>query len=194
VGGDPGRNWQVSLAIAAAAFLGGAAFILAAAAIHDRWRGGAETEGWREIAWPFPRDAWPPGRAFRCIAAACGEGAELYVRPKIGFCNCTVGVADDNEVDRVTDLDLISERFVPLAAGEPIRFADMSGRARAYSLQLPDGRARPAVGLAVARGCDVVVAVIRGKAVAAHDMQHSAIEMLSSDAMTRWINSALEGG
>ena len=21
---------------------------------------------WREIAWPYPRDAWPAGRAFRC--------------------------------------------------------------------------------------------------------------------------------
>ena len=33
---------------------------------------------------------------------------ELYVRPKIGFCNCDRGVADDDEVDRVADLDLIS--------------------------------------------------------------------------------------
>ena len=67
---------------------------------------------WQEIAWSFPRDGWPAGRAFRC--ASCGDGGaavELYVRPKIGFCNCDTGVADDDEVDRVADLDLISERL-----------------------------------------------------------------------------------
>ena len=43
---------------------------------------------------------------FRCDVAACGDEVELYVRPKIGFCNCDTGVADDDEVDRVADLDL----------------------------------------------------------------------------------------
>jgi len=75
-------------------------------------RGEDNAARWQEIAWPFPRDGWPAGRAFRC--ASCGE-AELYVRPKIGFCNCDTGVADDEEVDRVADLDLISARFAPLA-------------------------------------------------------------------------------
>ena len=70
---------------------------------------------WQEIAWPYPRDGWPAGRAFRCDG--CVGGIELYVRPKIGFCNCDSGVADDDEVDRVADLDLISERFAPLAPG-----------------------------------------------------------------------------
>src|SRR5258708_33564679 len=77
-------------------------------------------EGWREIAWPCPRDGWPPGRAFRCATEACGGEIELYVRPKIGFCNCDSGVADDDEVDRVADLDVMSERFVPLEAGKVI--------------------------------------------------------------------------
>src|SRR5271170_2723212 len=58
---------------------------------------------WREIAWPFPRDGWPAGRAFHCDTASCGAEVELYVRPKIGFCNCNSGVADDDEVDRVAD-------------------------------------------------------------------------------------------
>src|ERR1700744_2740676 len=79
-------------------------------------RGGAQ---WQEIAWPYPRDAWPPGRAFRCTS--CGEGGaavELYVRPKIGFCNWDPGVAGDDEGGRVADLDLISEKFVPTADGK----------------------------------------------------------------------------
>jgi hypothetical protein len=41
-----------------------------------------------EIKWPFPRDQWGDGRAFRCAAAECGVEVNLYLRPKIGFCNC----------------------------------------------------------------------------------------------------------
>ena len=33
----------------------------------------SDTGGWREIAWPFPRDGWPAGRAFRCDTALCGD-------------------------------------------------------------------------------------------------------------------------
>ena len=187
-----GRKWYVSAAVAAAAFLGGAAFILGAGAVRESWHGASDA-AWREITWPFPRDAWPPGRAFRCASATCREGVELYVRPKIGFCNCATGVADDDEVDRVTDLDLISERFVPLEAGRRIRIADMAGRARHYTLQMPDGTVRAAVGLAVSRQCDVVVAVIQGRAVAPPDMQRAALDLLSSNSMTNWMNGALGG-
>ena len=56
------------------------------------------------------------------------RAVEVYVRPKIGFCNCDTGVADDDEVDRVADLDLMSERFAPREAGKVIRVADMPGR------------------------------------------------------------------
>src|SRR3954468_9217243 len=92
--------------------------------------GARPAAGWQEIAWPFPRDGWPAGRAFRCQAAGCGGEVEVYVRPKIGFCNCDSGVTDDDEVDRVADLDLMSERFVPREAGHVIRVADMQGRIR----------------------------------------------------------------
>src|ERR1700761_9217795 len=96
-----------------------------AAVQHIRSGPAVVGNNWHEIAWPFPRDGWPAGRAFRCDAAACGTEAELYVRPKIGFCNCDTGVADDDEVDRVADLDLMSERFVPLAAGHVVEVHDM---------------------------------------------------------------------
>src|SRR6266481_2188590 len=74
-------------------------------------------ERWQEMTWPFPRDGWPAGRAFHCAGEPCGDDVELYVRPKIGFCNCDGGVADDDEVDRVTDLDLMSESFAPREPG-----------------------------------------------------------------------------
>src|ERR671936_717840 len=66
-----------------------------------------------EIKWPFPIDQWGTGRAFRCSAADCGVELNIYVRPKIGFCNCTTGVSDDSALDRVGDVDLLAQRFLP---------------------------------------------------------------------------------
>jgi hypothetical protein len=152
----------------------------------------SEFEGWREIAWPFPRDGWPAGRAFRCAAEACGEETEVYVRPKIGFCNCDSGVADDDEVDRVADLDLISERFVPLERGQAIRIAEMQGRSRAYDLRMADGSARSAIGIAVSRRCDLLVAVAQG-AGAASGVQRAALDLLASNDVTRWMAAAMDG-
>jgi hypothetical protein len=151
-----------------------------------------QAEHWREIAWPLPRDGWPAGRAFRCAAAWCGNDIELYVRPKAGFCNCDSGVADDDEVDRVADLDLISERFVPLEAGEVVRVADMPGRSRAYSLRMPDGAQHGAVGIAVSRRCDLLVAVAQGKGAAA-GVRHAALEFLATDAIKQWMMAAMDG-
>ena len=147
---------------------------------------------WQEVAWPFPRDAWPAGRAFRCQSAACGEGVELYVRPKIGFCNCDTGVADDDEVDRVADLDMITQTFVPRAPGGVIRVADMSGRSRAYNLDMPGGAHHAAVGIAVSHRCDLLVAVAQGKADAAA-VQRAALAFLGSRPMTHWMMAALGG-
>ena len=152
----------------------------------------SDVADWREIAWPFPRDGWPAGRAFRCATKTCGGEVELYVRPKIGFCNCDSGVADDDEVDRVADLDLISERFVPLEAGQVVRIAEMPGRIRSYNLTMADGAHHAAIGIAVARRCDLLVAVAQGKATAA-DVQQVALEFLGSSDMARWMVSAMDG-
>jgi hypothetical protein len=149
-------------------------------------------EGWREIAWPFPRDGWPAGRAFHCTVALCGDDVELYVRPKIGFCNCERGVADDDEVDRVADLDLMSERFAALEPGQAIRIAGMPGRLRSYDLRMSDGARHPAVGIAVSRRCDLLVAVAQGKGAAA-GVQRVALKFLGSDDMARWMISAMDG-
>jgi hypothetical protein len=146
---------------------------------------------WQEIPWPFGRDAWPPGRAFRCASADCGEGTELYVRPKLGFCNCALGVSDDEEVDRVTDLDLISARFRPLASGEPIHIAGLAGRSRSYVLEMPDGTERAAEAVALSHGCDALVAVMQSKSAEARRLERAALDLLFTGALTAWIDSAL---
>jgi hypothetical protein len=147
---------------------------------------------WREIAWPFPRDAWPAGRAFRCQSAACGESVELYVRPKIGFCNCDSGVADDDEVDRVADLDMISPNFVPRAPGRVLRVADMSGRARAYDLDMSDGSHHAAIGIALAHRCDLLVAVAQGNGTAS-GVERAALAFLGTHDVARWMKVAMSG-
>jgi hypothetical protein len=176
------RRLLTALAVAMCMLTGVAGFQLAR----------SDVEGWREIAWPFPRDGWPAGLAFRCAAGACGDEVDLYVRPKMGFCNCDSGVADDDEVDRVADLDLISERFVPLEAGREIRIAGMPGRIRAYDLRMADGSRHTAIGIAVSRRCDLLVAVAQGKG-AAPEIQRIALEFLGSNDMARWMISAMDG-
>jgi hypothetical protein len=163
-------------------------------------RPGAEmpaAKDWHEIAWPFPRDGWPAGRAFRCGAASCGEAVELYVRPKIGFCNCDTGVADDDEVDRVADLDLISQRFAPREPGKAIEVADMAGRARAYDLDMGDGARHQAIGIALSHRCDLLVAVAQGKVDGKADVagvRQAALALLGSRELTHWMMAALNGG
>jgi hypothetical protein len=145
---------------------------------------------WQEIAWNFPRDGWPAGRAFRCDS--CGEGVELYVRPKIGFCNCDTGVADDDEVDRVADLDLISARFAPKERGKVVRLADMAGRARLYDLWMSDGSHHAAIGIALSHRCDLLVAVAQGRATA-EELQRAALEYLASSEIHHWMLASLGG-
>jgi hypothetical protein len=154
--------------------------------------GSATGAQWREIAWPYPRDAWPVGRAFRCEASVCGSAVEVYVRPKIGFCNCDTGVADDDEVDRVADLDLISERFSPREAGRVVHLADLSGRARNYEFKRSDGSNRSAIGIALSHHCDLLVAVAQGEHTTP-DLQRIALTFLASDEMHRWMMASLGG-
>src|SRR5215468_7547632 len=119
------KRWPVILAA-----------VLALGALPGRAAVEIEQRAWREIAWPFPRDGWPAGRAFRCEGPCAG--AELYVRAKRGFCNCDRGVADDDEVDRVADIDLISPRFAAISSGEEVGIGEMRGRARRYDLDMSD--------------------------------------------------------
>jgi hypothetical protein len=145
-----------------------------------------ETTGWRRIAWPFPRDAFPAGRAWR------RDDTEVYIRPKLGFCgNCETGVVEDSEVDRVTDLDLFDAKFAPLREGQRIRITDLTGRARLYRIK-KDGRERFAEGIAVAYECDLVVAVVVGPS-ADDAIFKSAHRFLETNTVQVWLNAFLEG-
>jgi hypothetical protein len=176
------------------AFAGAATTFLCAAIIGPGLDCAAESlvvSGWSEIAWPFPRDAWDSGRAFKCSSEAC-DGEVVYVRPKVGFCNCATGVTDDDEVDRVTDLDLIDPQFQPLGNGQPVEAAGMRGRARQYALRLRDGTSGMGVGIALSRNCDVVVAIAQSRSIdTAHEQ--TALNLLSTQAVRNWIEAGLDG-
>ena len=166
----------------AAGLVVGLAGLASSADWHD------ENAGWRPISWPFPRDGWADGRAWRN-----SDGVEVYVRPKLGFCgNCDTGVVADEEVDRVTDIDLLDERFAAVQTGTQIRIATLSGRARLYRLKTRDGVERLAEAIAMAQKCDLVVAIVVGN-VADSPTRHAAHQFLESNTVQTWLTRQLEG-
>ena len=153
----------------------------------EQWSLGAtDGEGWRPMAWPFPRDAWPAGKAWQ------RDGTEVYVRLKLGFCgNCDTGVVTDEEVDKVTDLDLLDERFTPVGPGSKIRITDLVGRSRIYKYKNWTGD-HLAEGIAVNYKCDLLVAVVVGD-VTNEKVRKAAHLFLESNTPQVWINAQLEG-
>jgi hypothetical protein len=143
---------------------------------------------WSEARWPFPIDQWGQGWAYQCKAADCGTEVNLYLRPKIGFCNCQTGVADDAELDRVGDLDLVGSETAALGPGRPITVHGMKGRSRGYAVGAPP--ARSVLSLAFNNRCDVVVAtVVAGDAPVAQE--GAVLEFLNGDLMGHWAEAVL---
>jgi hypothetical protein len=143
---------------------------------------------WTEVQWPFPIDQWGRGKAYRCKPADCGAEVNLYLRAKIGFCNCVTGVSDDTELDRMSDFDLVGEAS-PLGAGRPINVGRMQGRSRAYALRKPAGQT--AISVAFNDRCDMVVAT----AVVPNDrpaaIEPDVIAFLNSPTVLRWAEITL---
>jgi hypothetical protein len=144
---------------------------------------------WAEVKWPFPLDQWGLGRAFQCRAADCGVEIKLYLRAKLGFCNCTTGVSDDAELDRVGDLELLSDKFEGLGNGRPIAVAWMKGRSRPYKVAIPYAAPKTALAIAFNDKCDVVVATVLSEQTAA--AEGAALSFLNSDFVLRWAEKEL---
>jgi hypothetical protein len=145
---------------------------------------------WTEIAWPFPTDPWGKGKAFRCKTADCGAEVNIYLRAKMGFCNCTTGVADDEDLDRMGDLALVGE-VSPLGAGRPISIARMDGRSRTYVLNARNPLGKTAISVVFRERCDMIAAT----AVVGHDrpaaIEPSVISFLNGSTVMRWAEITL---
>lgn len=113
---------------------------------------------WRETSWPFPMDQWGTGKAFGCSAADCGAEIAVYLRAKVGFCNCSGGMTTDEEIDRIADFDLFGSALYPQAAGVPVRAAWMNGRARPFAVRDSRQRDFTALTIGLHDHCDALVA------------------------------------
>jgi hypothetical protein len=178
------RSRTVAIGAVLGAVLGGSAVFLAAKPPADSQRtSSGEVTAWSEAAWPFPIDQWGQGWAYQCKPADCGIEVSLYLRPKLGFCNCQTGVADDQELDRVSDVDLVGSERSALAPGRPITVQWMKGRSRGYKVAAPS--AKPVLELAFNDRCDVIVAtVLAGDDPLAQEA--AVLEFLNGDLIRHW--------
>ena len=179
----------IALGIGLAALLAGDVMTVGAGERASTAAAPVRAAAWSEVKWPFALDQWGTGRAFRCRAADCGADIELYLRAKLGFCNCSTGVADDAELDRVGDLELLSQKFDGLRDGRTISVGWMNGRSRPYRVAMPYAPPRAALAIAFNDKCDVVVATVLAADVAA--AERAALAFLNGDLVLRWAEREL---
>jgi hypothetical protein len=140
---------------------------------------------WTEFKWPFPLDQWGVGRAFVCTSADCGSEVNIYLRPKIGFCNCTTGVIDDEELDRVGDKELITPEAIATGPGRSVEIAWMKGRSRTF--EKTDTTPTELLSMAFHDGCNLMVAVATFTPRHRETMELAVTAFLASDRVLRWV-------
>jgi hypothetical protein len=179
------KRIAILTAVALVAAIGGYAVTVFMEHVHRT--SSRDRPAWIETTWPFAIDQWGAGWAFQCKAVDCGTQVNLYLRPKIGFCNCQTGVADDAELDRISDTDLIASERSALGPGRPITMHWMRGRSRGYKVGASS--AESVLSLAFNNRCDAIVATVAGdKAVT---QEQTVLEFLNGDMMRQWAEAAL---
>lgn len=146
----------------------------------------ADAPRFSEVKWPFLIDQWGLGRAFECRAADCGLDVTLYLRAKVGFCNCSIGVADDEEIERVSDLNLFGVTMQGRAAGVPVSVGWMKGRSRSFVVVGGSQPPRFATTIAVSNKCDAIVATVVANRSLSPDIERAAVEFLGSAPLLGW--------
>jgi hypothetical protein len=144
-----------------------------------------------EVQWPYPTDEWGKGKAFRCEDSDCGVEVNLYIRAKIGFCNCQTGVSDDNELDRLSDFTLMGDKLSVLGPGRPINVAWMKGRSRAFAIADRYRAPNSALSVAFNDRCDAVVATAMVTNDHPETIEPSVIDFLNSKVIVHWAEVTL---
>ena len=146
---------------------------------------------WSEVPWPFPMDQWGKGKAFQCKAADCSTEVTVYIRAKIGFCNCSTGVADDEELDRISDFDLLGNQLTAQGPGLPITVAWMKGRSRAFSIAGAQRPGKSALSVGFNDRCDAIVATAVTGLERPAAIEAAVLEFLNSRTVLRWAEVTL---
>jgi hypothetical protein len=152
---------------------------------------GTAPSRWREVAWQFPIDQWGTGKTFSCGRADCGHEVSLHLRAKLGSCDCTRGVADDDDLNRMSDFDLLGSEVSPLAPGRPIKVGIMKGRMRAYAVTASGEQTRNAISVVVNDRCDMIVATAVLPRNRLEKVEPAVIEFLNSPTILRWAEAAI---
>jgi hypothetical protein len=179
-----------AISIAAAVVVAGsaAAWGVWALAIPSAAPPSAMEPVWTEARWPFLQDQWGIGKAFVCMPADCGIKVDLFIRPKIGFCNCSTGVSDDKELERVADTDFVGPKVRPLGPSSPIKIGWMRGLSRAY---LASEEKTNLLSVAFNDECDVVVAVASLGKADPDAVAPAVLSFLGSTPMVLWAKKEL---
>jgi hypothetical protein len=180
--------------MAAAAFAVGMAAAAAGVWQHQRYGEALPVVAapvWVEAEWPLPPDQWGRGKFFRCPQAACGGEIRLYIRAKLGFCKCDVGVDDDEELDRIGDLPVFSDRAVALGPGRRIGVAWMKGRSRVFALG-PSMWSEPrALSVGFNDHCDAIIATAVSNGSRAAAAESAILDFLNGEVVMDWAKVTL---
>lgn len=141
---------------------------------------------WREARWTPPIDNWGTGMAFVCDNAGCPGVVTMYARTKVGFCNCYTGVADDDEIDRIGDVDLHGETYTPDAPGKMTAIGDLKGRKRAFRIDKRFFGITHVLSIVVATDCKAVVATLVSSAPITEAEETTAIAVLQDKPFQQW--------
>jgi hypothetical protein len=189
--GNRSTIFAIMLGLALGAFVGLSAFFAWPMLVQSNALTPPSHPKFAEVRWPFPTDEWGEGKAFRCATADCGVEVNVYIRAKIGFCNCSTGVSDDSELDRLSDFNLMDGKPSVLGPGHEINIAWMKGRSRAYTVSEPYHAPGSVLAIAFNDRCDAIVAT----ATVAHDgpqaIEPSVIEFLNSEVIVHWAEVTL---
>jgi hypothetical protein len=146
---------------------------------------------WVETKWPFSMDEWGEGKAYRCSAADCGVQINLYIRVKAGFCSSTRGIADDDELDRLSDFDFMEGSAAPLAGGHAVDVGRMKGRIRAYAVSRLIRPQTYSLSVAFNSHDDAVVATVVMDGGQPAAIEPVVIGFLSGRIVQQWVSIAL---
>jgi len=146
---------------------------------------------WIETKWPFLMDQWGEGKSFQCKAADCGVELNLYIRAKIGFCSGTKGIADDDELERLSDFDFMRGRAIALASGHELDVAGMKGRIRAYETLHSVHSPTYAFSVAFNNNNDALVATVVFNGGNPAAMESVIVQFLNGRTIQRWVTFVL---